>query len=98
MTSLPELVKTSATVGTAGGCPAAAARHAIASDRPFHGHGALRKADEADMAAAADSLAIAAVADPDIERLAVGLEPDRAAQASALPRHHASLSIRGAPA
>ena len=42
-------------------------------------------------------LAFAAMADPDIDRLALGLEPDRAAQASAFP-DHAHVSIRRPPA
>ena len=32
-------------------------------------------------------LAVAAMADTDVDRLALGLEPDRAAQASAFPDH-----------
>jgi hypothetical protein len=35
-------------------------------------------------------LAVAAVADADIDRLALGLEPDRAKQASAFPDHDAT--------
>ena len=75
--------------GIARGGPAAAARQAVALGRAFDHHGAFREADEADMAAAADPLAGAAVAKALDQGLAFRPVAQRAALTSAGHRHAA---------